>query len=172
MTRLNAGTLAHHMEQSDIQLPIPVTTAFLPLLLNALPGASRVFLAALHGEAIGFGLVLDSGDASHASRMWGSIMRARSRHARNFNLYYAVITDAIPSSRGAADLDMGAQAYTIKRKLRAIASPTVYHFEVTNPVLRRIAALVARNFAAQEGSQIAQTASAGHRAGKSAGDVT
>jgi predicted N-acyltransferase len=166
MNRLNTATLTHHKEQSNIQQPIPVSTAYFPALLKALPGATRVFLARLHGEVIAFGLVLDSGDASYFTHVGLDYARTVPSRAY-FNLYYAVIADAIRRRR--RNLELGAEAYTIKRKLGAVPSPTVYHFEVANPLLRWIASLVARNFDAQEGAQLA---SARDDAAESAGHVT
>jgi predicted N-acyltransferase len=152
INRLYADTLEYHKKHSNLQLPIPVTSEFFPSLLNALPGASRLFLAQLRGETIGFGLVLDSGAASYFTHAGLDYARTVPTRAY-FNLYYAMLADAIRRRR--RSLEMGAEAYAIKRRMGAIACPTVYHFEVTNPVLRRIATLVTRNFAAQEGAQIA-----------------
>ncbi len=151
MNRLYSGTLQYHAENSNLELPIPLSPEFFPSLVKALPGASRVFLARLNGDPVGFSLVLDSGGASYFTHCGLDYARTVPSRAY-FNLYYAMIADSI--RRGVRNLELGAEAYQVKKKLGAVACPTVYHFEVKNRVLRAIASFVARNFAAQEGAQL------------------
>lgn len=151
MNQLYAGTLAYHEKHSNLQLPIPLSHEFFRRLVEAIPGRSRVFLARLRGDPIAFSLVLESGVTSYFTHCGLDYSRTVPTRAY-FNLYYAMITDSIV--RGLRSLDMGAEAYQVKKKLGAIPFPTVYHFEVRNAFLRAVTAFVARNLASQEGSKL------------------
>jgi predicted N-acyltransferase len=152
MNRLYGMTMRYHAEHSNLQVPIPLGPRFFAALAAAMPpGSLRAHVAKLGGEPVGFMLALDAADTIYFFHC--GLDRERTIPSRAyFNLYYALIADAI--RRRKRVLRLGAEAYPVKKKLGGAAAPTVYDFEVRHPAFRAITRLVARNLSSQDGSKL------------------
>jgi predicted N-acyltransferase len=153
--RLYASTCDRHARLGEIEVPIPLDRAFFERIFRMPEGRRRAFVARLGGEAIAFALTVDSGRSLYFTHCGLDYGRAAPTRAY-FNLYYAMIEYAI--ARGYEEVELGAQAYEVKRKLGGVAHATRYHFEVARPVLGAVARLVAGNFSSQEGSAVSSKA--------------
>jgi predicted N-acyltransferase len=151
MSRLSATTLDHHARNSDLQVPIPLGPGFFRALIESLPGRARVILASIHGEPVAFMMVLSGSQYSYATHCGLNYEKTKPSRAY-FNLFYAAIEAAI--QRGDRSLELGTEAYMVKKKLGAEPQPTRYYFEVRNRLVRGIMSLVARNFESQDGSRL------------------
>jgi hypothetical protein len=149
MSRLSATTLDHHARNSNLQVPIRLGPGFYRALIEALPGRARVLVASLHGEPVAFMLVLQGSQYSYATHCGLDYEKTKPSRAY-FNLFYAAIEAAI--LRGDRSLELGTEAYMVKKKLGAEPHPTRYYFEMRNRLMRGIMSLVARNFESQDGS--------------------
>lgn len=150
------STCEHHAKLGEIAVPIPVEKEFFESIFKLPTERRRVFYARVQGEIIGFGLTVDSGKSlyfTHCGLDYSKTIPTRAY----FNLYYALIEFAI--SRGYENVELGAQAYDVKRRLGGKAFGTKYHFEVRRPFLSAIASFVAKNFSSQKGSEISSEAS-------------
>lgn len=146
-------TCEYHASLGEIAVPIPVKKEFFESIFSLPTRRRRVFYARLQGEIIGFGLAVDSGESiyfTHCGLDYSKTVPSRAY----FNLYYALIEYAI--SRGYEYVELGAQAYDVKRRLGGKAFGTKYHFEVRSPLLSAIAGFVAKNFSSQKGSEISR----------------
>lgn len=151
VNRLHDNTLRHHRENSNLQMPIDLKESFFSELMLRLPGKSRLIVSRVKGEPVGVMISITGGEYTYATHCGLDYERSVPSRAY-FNLFYAIIEDAI--RRGNRGVGLGSEAYVLKKKLGGVPHPTVYHFEVRNPLLRGIINLVARNFESEEGSQL------------------
>lgn len=150
-------TCAFHAGRGEMAVPIAYGKEFFSGLFAKAPTEKRrVFLARLHGEIIGFALVVDSGKSLYFTHCGLDYARAIPSRAY-FNLYYALIDYAI--SQSYETVELGTLAYETKKKLGGRPRPTRYYFEVRRPLLSALANFVASNFRTQSGSELSSSVS-------------
>ena len=147
-------TTEDHRRRNKFPPTIPDKREFFEYCLNQIPVPKRrAFLARIGSEIVAYSFCFESGQElmlSHCGLDSPKTLPTRTY----FNLYYAMIEHAI--SRGYKNFDMGAEAYTFKRKMGGREVATTYHFEVKSPFLGFIAKLASRFFASKDG--VAKTA--------------
>ena len=151
IARLYGSTVSLHEAQEDLHVPIPIGRSYFDALSRMPVERRRALIARVDGVAVGFAWLVDSGDAmifSHCGLDHAKAVPSRAY----FNLYYTMFDYAL--AKGYARLELGAQAYVVKRKLGGVVAPTCYHFEVTSPLLGAVARFVARHFSSQEGATL------------------
>lgn len=156
IARLYNSTVSLHEVQEDLHVPIPIGRPYFDALSRMPTNRRRALIARVQGVAVGFAWLVDSGDAvifSHCGLDHAKAVPSRAY----FNLYYTMFDYAL--ANGYARLELGAQAYVVKRKLGGMVAPTCYHFEVTSPLLGAVARFVAKHFSSQEGATVADSKS-------------
>lgn len=156
IARLYNSTVSLHEVQEDLHVPIPIGRSYFEALSRMPVERRRALIARVHGIAVGFAWLVDSGDAmifSHCGLDHAKAVPSRAY----FNLYYTMFDYAL--AKGYARLELGAQAYVVKRKLGGVVAPTCYHFEVTSPLLGAVARFVAKHFSSQEGATLVDSKS-------------
>jgi len=162
---LYGNTVTLHELQEDLHVPIPIGRSYFKALCGMPVERRRALIARVNGVAVGFAWLVDSGDAmifSHCGLDHAKAVPSRAY----FNLYYAMFDYAL--ANGYARLELGAQAYVVKRKLGGVVAPTCYHFEVTSPLLGAVARFVAKHFSSQAGAILTERTSDPHRSSSNA----
>jgi predicted N-acyltransferase len=154
ISRLYNSTVSLHEAQEDLHVPIPIGRPYFEALSRMPVERRRALIARVDGVAVGFAWLVDSGDAmifSHCGLDHAKAVPSRAY----FNLYYSMFDYAL--AKGYSRLELGAQAYVVKRKLGGVVAATCYHFEVTSPLLGAVARFVAKHFSSQEGATLAKS---------------
>lgn len=149
IARLYGSTAALHDAQGDLAVPIAIGRSYFQALTELPRHCRRAFFARVGGVVVGFAFLVDSGRVTMFTHCGLDHARAVPSRAY-FNLYYAMFAHAI--ANGYSALELGANAYVVKRKMGGVAAPTCYYFEVTQPLLAAVARFVAKHFASQEGA--------------------
>lgn len=147
-------TDSFHDEKGDLGRPLEMDELFLKCL-NRNASEERRFLlfSEVGGQVIAAALMLQSGKRLMFVKAGINYEAAKPTRAY-FNLYYAMIEWAI--QHRLEFLQMGAEAYEVKRRIGGTTAAVAYYFDINNRWMAPIVKLAAKSFAGQKGSTIAE----------------